>query len=772
MLTHADKQIVANDTALPGLILLLDAERLLEKLRQLPVLNSAIQADIQYLRYKPNSSCACTVRVTLAHGEQKYYYAKALTSERFKQSWQHPKRQKLVQEGDPNAPLALFDYGIMLLHPAYDRGIRHLAWLVDHQALQTLLHNCHFPYCENTPLHIEVLRYKPERRFVAKISQHNKPLAVVRSVKARDFSHVLTGTVFGVAQGHVKLYGVDGQRTSLITHWQTGKSLCPEAGNLIHDDVLKPLATCLVEVHQASYLPPIQHDIAAEIKALKGVEATFQHILPDHAEYFRQLMQSVIQGLQAHPQKLVLIHGDFSLDQVVASQDQEGNLALSLLDWDSCVAGYAFMDLATMQARLELQVIEGVLSAQQATHIMAMFLTHYQQGSQLDLQGIHYFIASALLRLATEPFRKRGQQWESESVQLLTRTAEILQQALSQNQAPNVNHEDFSADPLLAELTDPQRMQALLVAALPSHLQGKVTSAKLTRYKVQRRALIEYDIQTEQGTVSLMGKYRHKGVDKRSFTVQNALWKLGFNASSPVSVPEPVGILPEQKLWLQRKVKGQTVGEMLIPQHPQLAFLGQRVAEALKALHQSAVENVMILSTWTIEKELAILSDRLQKAQSLRPTLAKRIEAVLHRCEGLAVNLTSPPWVSLHRDFYQDQILVHQDFTGQMVLLDLDLLCQGHAALDAGNYLAHIQEFALRQYGDIHALSVHQNAFLTTFLTSNSTATALDVEIYTVLSLVRHIYLSTQFEDRGQTTEALLLCCEQKLDFLFKQVLN
>lgn len=117
----------------------------------------------------------------------------------------------------------------------------------------------------------------------------------------------------------------------------------------------------------------------------------------------------------------------------------------------------------------------------------------------------------------------------------------------------------------------------------------------------------------------------------------------------------------------------------------------------------------------------------------------------------------------LHRDFYQDQILERNGRPGDMVLLDLDLLCQGHAALDAGNYLAHIIEFAIRHYGSIHALQQHQDAFLSTFLTYSATANKQSVDIYTTLSLARHIYLSTQFADRKHTTETLLALCEDRL---------
>ena len=91
------------------------------------------------------------------------------------------------------------------------------------------------------------------------------------------------------------------------------------------------------------------------------------------------------------------------------------------------------------------------------------------------------------------------------------------------------------------------------------------------------------------------------------------------------------------------------------------------------------------------------------------------------------------------------------------------MLCQGHAALDAGNYIAHIQELALRLYGGIDALKAHEDAFLRQFLAGSETAKRKEVDIYTTLSLARHIYISTLFDNRKHTTETLLKLCESRL---------
>lgn len=106
MLTEADQRIVSRDGKLPGLAVLLDTERLLAELKTLEPFRNAIQAEIQYLRYKPNNSCACTLYIKSDDGTCLHYYAKALTAERFQESWNNPSRQKLVEKGGTFAPLA------------------------------------------------------------------------------------------------------------------------------------------------------------------------------------------------------------------------------------------------------------------------------------------------------------------------------------------------------------------------------------------------------------------------------------------------------------------------------------------------------------------------------------------------------------------------------------------------------------------------------------------------------------------------------------------
>lgn len=762
MLTEADKKIIARDSELPGLQALLDADLLLAKLKLLPNLSEAVAVEVQYLRYKPSNSCACTLCIKLVDGSKRYYYAKALTQSRFKESWTRPSRQKLVKEGGEFAPLAIADLYIMMLHPAHDREIGNLKWLIDEKHRNRLFKACSLPKIPSAELGVDILRYKPERRLVARVSQNGIPLGILRSASPDEFTKMLMGNTFGVAQGGVQLMGADGSSCTLITHWQKGYSLCPEEGKLPNTELTKKLAKKLSRIHSAPYKHPTQYTIADEIKSLKGVVNTFKYVLPEQTAWFERLVTRVEAGLNAQPDNWALIHGDFSLDQVIQRTSKSDEVKLHVLDWDRAAYGNPLLDLATFQARLELQVIEGVLPRWQADEVLKTFIHSYKKNSKRDITGLYWFVASALLRLGTEPFRKRGMLWEEYTLQLMQRVETLLAKGDALYVKPSKSTNVFTEEPALETLTSVEKMQTILHEEFGLGANEIIESATLRRYKVKRRALVDYKISTSNGSQYVIGKYRAKGLDKRSYHVQKTLWKVGFNSNAKVSVPEVIGKLPELNTWFQRCVNGQNFEDILLPTNERLGYLGEAVANAIHTLHQSHVAQDLDLPKWLEANELEILQDRLNQAQEILPQWAVRIAKVLANCEKIAKKLENQPLVSVHRDFYQDQVLEIHSKPAHIVLLDLDLLCQGHAALDAGNYLAHIKEFALRNYANEGALQTHEAGFKAEFLAQSGVSEEA-VEIYTTLSLARHIYISTLFEDRKHTTEALLQLCEARL---------
>jgi hypothetical protein len=74
---------------------------------------------------------------------------------------------------------------------------------------------------------------------------------------------------------------------------------------------------------------------------------------------------------------------------------------------------------------------------------------------------------------------------------------------------------------------------------------------------------IEYDLEvtrrdTTSEVVTLVAKARSRGADAATFRLLQTLRGRGFDEASPdgIAVPEPLAVIPELGLWLQRKVRG------------------------------------------------------------------------------------------------------------------------------------------------------------------------------------------------------------------------
>jgi hypothetical protein len=182
---------------------------------------------------------------------------------------------------------------------------------------------------------------------------------------------------------------------------------------------------------------------------------------------------------------------------------------------------------------------------------------------------------------------------------------------------------------------------------------------RVIRHKPGRRCLIEYDLEIENPdassqVITLIGKVRAKGTDINSYQLQQSLWNAGFSDDSEdgISVPEPMGIVPEFQMWLQRKVPGK-IATQLLPE-PNAIPLAQRIAEAAHKLHQAGIPPNR---RHTMADELRILHERLSMVTQMYPQWAKRLERVLEACENLGAATPEPQLRGIHRDFYPDQVV-------------------------------------------------------------------------------------------------------------------
>jgi hypothetical protein len=327
------------------------------------------------------------------------------------------------------------------------------------------------------------------------------------------------------------------------------------------------------------------------------------------------------------------------------------------------------------------------------------------------------------------------------------------------------------ADPDMAFLRDAlvaSRMEGALRPLLrdwsAEPLDVQVRGVRVVRHKAGRRCLIDYDVWVQRAggvpeAMPLLGKVSARALDERSYRTQKHLWRNGFDSGSSdgISVAEPVGKLPELRMWLQRRVGGQ-------PAWPSAAGTAQRalvrrIADAVHKLHRTQARPNRAHG---VTDELSILRERLGALARLRPSLASRIDRVLTGCARVAETLLPRATCGIHRDFYPDQLLVDDD---RVYLLDLDLYCAGDPALDYGNYIGHLMEHSLRLTGRPDAYAEAQAELEDRFAAAWSARDGRTaVRGYATLTLVRHIDISTRIADRQPFTELILESCETRLE--------
>lgn len=313
--------------------------------------------------------------------------------------------------------------------------------------------------------------------------------------------------------------------------------------------------------------------------------------------------------------------------------------------------------------------------------------------------------------------------------------------------------------PFLGRALDRDAAFAALAPLVGQPRELQLKAVRVMRYKPARRCLLTYDFAhaSDPAAIRIVGKIRARGPDRRAFAINRALWNAGFQPGKGAAfvVPEPLGIVRDFHMFVQRWVPGETA---------ETAFDGARgvgnareIALALHALHGA---RVVTDRTHTLDDELRLLSDLLARFSAARPSWAPRIENVVKVCGELARKLPESRRCGIHRDFYPAQVILGRQ---GVAILDLDLYASGDPALDVGNFLAHMTERSIRRHGSPSAYAASEECFERTYSALAPDVAPEAIHAYTTLALARHVYLSTTFSDRTHTTSLLLACVEERL---------
>ncbi|HEX7719928.1 MAG TPA: aminoglycoside phosphotransferase family protein, partial [Woeseiaceae bacterium] len=303
--------------------------------------------------------------------------------------------------------------------------------------------------------------------------------------------------------------------------------------------------------------------------------------------------------------------------------------------------------------------------------------------------------------------------------------------------------------PALRDALDPPTMRKYLRRCLAAFGREpfQIRAIRLMRHKHGRRCVIEYELEFAGHSVTVLGKLRAKGLDRRTYRLYRKLWRSDLR-SGGLDLPQPLGALADLGMWLQRKVTGTPATTLF--GSPNAEVLAREIAVAAFRLHQAGP---LPQRSHTAADELAILQDRLAQVALKRPRLEMRLGRLKAVCERLAKSLPPIDPQLIHRDFYGDHVLVADE---RLYLLDFDLCCQGDPAVDVGNFVAHMSEQSLREHGNAEALAAEEEALKERYVELAGAAVRERIDIYAALTLARHVHISTLIAARRPYTEALL----------------
>src|SRR6266545_1839696 len=262
--------------------------------------------------------------------------------------------------------------------------------------------------------------------------------------------------------------------------------------------------------------------------------------------------------------------------------------------------------------------------------------------------------------------------------------------------------------PVLVDVTNPEKMRALLGEMLRDSLDSNLTvqdcQVELGHYGRQHRCVLRYHITaTTPGddTPQRMLVYGKIAADDRGALagpVIDALHKqvLDGNKGYQFNIPRSFGFRPDLQLalfeaipgvpqvaqLLKARLKGQAATQ---PNQLSLEASIDACARIAAALHTSGIT---LGPRRTLADDLAGLRQGFAGVQRIAPELGAQFQSWLEQVEAYAASSRSLDLCFSHGDFSYTQLIFEGTQTG---LVDFDTVCQAEPALDLGQFLAYVR---------------------------------------------------------------------------------
>lgn len=413
MLSSADAAVVRRDRALPGLATLLDADALVAALRACAPGMLLEMGKITYVRYKPGTSCLVGCRLR-ADGADVDVVARA------RQPWTPGKLAGGAVAGPlgPGCFQLEGEAAVVRVFPN-DPKLDVLPQLADPGQRRQLLRKLLPGRPDLWDGEVQTLRYKPERRYVGRLSAAAGAQAVLKAYTPPGYEAAQRNAKAFRSRGPFRQAGRLGRsaRHGLVAlEWLTGRLLSEAlAGPDSLCGEVRRVGATLAELHRQTsrHLPCRAREAeAAELLAVASWLGTVCPRLGRRAGDLARRLASRVAGLPPADRQL---HGDFYAKQVLLRED-----GVAVLDFDEAVRGDPSHDLGLFLAHLEYDALRGRIRCGPVGPLGDALLDGYRAAARRPYP-LHpeLYAAAGLLRLAPHPFRNREADWPGRTAALL-----------------------------------------------------------------------------------------------------------------------------------------------------------------------------------------------------------------------------------------------------------------------------------------------------------------------------------------------------------------
>lgn len=741
------RYLAVPDPALPAAELLLDPDALLAQLSQEQRLASQnfSALELASIRYKPGTSCLVGYRA-VADNATTYLHAKAFQ----RADW--PTRKQKIDDAlvvNDDHCFAVWQFPVDSKLSACHRLVEEPEEFIDRLLFEGVEGG---PFTDQ-----QVLAYKPNRRLVLKLVRQTHGSLVVKLHDKRTFKAAVKAAKALKSASSVAVpprVGRSNRHRMLAYEWVDGQPLCVDVGETDLRQQIRLVFDWLARLRSAISFKKLR-----KLPLIDPMPTVRQHvddlstICPDMAALIESVGSAVLDG-RPPTMKPTLSHGDFHRRQVLFDAD-----TIRVLDFDNLCIGDMTTDIGNFVAHLLLEAVRDPGRSDAAAKVDQICRNEIKRHEAEMVAPYHWNVAFSMLRLSTQLFRSGDPQWQSHTWRWL----EAIEERLAQCDAPPASRCTKSLPEPLSQSLRPEKATTVFRSKLGSIKRSFgdyfVNQIDVVRHKPGRRCLLEFHLVTSQGPVQILGKYRAKGLDRHSLSIaQNLHRKFGFSGDSvdQVSVPKPLGKYRPWNMWFQEKIDAETVAARM--QAGRLSECLGPIAKAAFKLHQCSME---CERQHSVEDELRILRKQLDAVARDNRNLQPDLQQILAASEELATRIDRSLTTPIHRDYYQDQLLINDR---RCWLIDLDLVTQGHPATDIGNFCAHLIEDGLRNHSDARYWDPQRLELTDRYLQLNAKCSGQDIEIFEALSLARHIGISWRITERRTNLPDVLSEVHQRLD--------